>query len=462
MSSDHSNKNASSAANTKRGSAVPTPALLFLLSLTIPFLFNVGPVQMSIYRIFLLLMIVPCLLNWASGGAGRIRVPDILLLLMSAWVALSYWVVHDVNTALEGGGINFIETVGAYLVARRYIRTAEDFRAMTAAMFWIIAIMLPFAIYETATGHNVLLDLASKLNSSVGDIYKRPRWGFDRVQGIFQHPILFGIFCGSAPALVYYVLGYNTSFASRWGKTALTSFAAALSLSSGPLTSLVAQFLLIFWDRALSSVKKRWLILTSAITSLSIAFELAANRSMPEIFITFFAFNTHSAMNRIRIWNFGTISVSNYPFFGVGKNEWERLDWMSASIDMFWLVPAVRNGLPSAIFLHLAFFAIFLSIAFKRDLPKIADRYRTGFLICMVGFYLGGWTVNYWKTVYVLFIFLLGSGVWILDTSRDQADEEIGGPKSGTVPEVTQFRFRRKKLLPRYTRYTLNDGCEET
>ena len=82
-------------------------------------------------------------------------------------------------------------------------------------MFWMIAIMLPFALYETLTGHNILLEFASKFCRACGDVPKDPRWGLDRVQGVFDHPILFGVFCGSMPALVYYVLGYKANPITR-------------------------------------------------------------------------------------------------------------------------------------------------------------------------------------------------------------------------------------------------------
>jgi hypothetical protein len=47
----------------------------------------------------------------------------------------------------------------------------------------------------------------------------------------------------------------------------------------------------------------------------------------------------------------------------------------------------------------------------------------------MTGFFLVGWTVAFWDAAYVLFLFLLGSGVWILDaeTERDGILQVKGG-----------------------------------
>ncbi len=38
-----------------------------------------------------------------------------------------------------------------------------------------------------------------------------------------------------------------------------------------------------------------------------------------------------------------------------------------------------------------------------------------GFLGTMVGMFLAGWAVHFWNETYVLMMFLMGSGVWLLD-----------------------------------------------
>ena len=96
-------------------------------------------------------------------------------------------------------------------------------------------------------------------------------------------------------------------------------------------------------------------------------------------------------------------------------NEWERPEWMPPSIDNFWLFYAVHYGLPAAFLLLLAFLSIFLAVGFRKGLDDKMTEYRTGFLITMTAFFLVGWTVHFWDAAYVLFLFLMGSGVWMLD-----------------------------------------------
>jgi len=104
-----------------------------------------------------------------------------------------------------------------------------------------------------------------------------------------------------------------------------------------------------------------------------------------------------------------------HPLFGLGLNEWERPDWMGASIDNFWLCLAVRFGLPATMLMMLVFFSILLTVSFRKRLDAKVTEYRTGFLVSMATFFLVGWTVHFWDAAYVLFVFLMGSGVWILD-----------------------------------------------
>lgn len=435
------------ATTRKRFGLVP----LFLISLTIPYLFQVGPLQLSAFRLILIVMLFPCLFRWFAGRAGPILISDIALILMCFWVTLSFLANHGPGMAVEAGGIGFLETMGAYLLGRCYIRTADQFFDMVKVLFWLIALMLPFAIYEALTSTNILLNIANKIGPSNDIVYKEPRLGLDRVQGLFSHPILFGVFCGGAPALVYFVLGYKQSSVARLGKTGLVSLAAFLSLSSGPLAALIAQFMLMSWNWMLSAIKRRWLILSGGVLSMIVALEIAANRSTPEIFISFFAFNTHTASNRLRIWKYGTLSVENNILFGVGRNEWERPYYMSASLDMFWLVPAVREGLPSALFLHAAFLVLFVMVAFKSGLSDRASHYRTGYLICMFGFYLSGWTVNYWREIYVYFMFLMGSGAWILTADKTPEHVPSGGNPEDTEADKDVLTHRR--MGPAYTRF---------
>ena len=190
-----------------------------------------------------------------------------------------------------------------------------------------------------------------------------------------------------------------------------------LSVSSGPLTALVAQGFLLCWNSLLGAVRSRWIILIGLFAFISLLAELVANRSLLDIVVSYFMFDPVSYWFRKMIWDYGTASVLNNPLLGTGFGEWKRPEWMGSSIDNFWLLHAVRYGLPAALLMPLAFFSIFAAVSFKKGLDAKLAEYRTGFLITMAAFFIVAWTVHFWDAAYVVFLFLMGSGVWMLDVS---------------------------------------------
>lgn len=407
------------------GAALPLAAAAFLVALVIPVIVFLGPLRLSLYRVVLLLLLVPVLVALVSGRAGRLRTPDIAVLLLCLWVAVSYGALHGAATAVEAGGIFFIETAGSWFLARTAIRSPEQFRAMARLLFLIVLALLPFALVETLTGRNLILETVRRLAPTYPLRPMEPRLGFHRVQGPFDHVILFGVFCGATISLAWFVLGHGRSLAGRLLRAGAMFGTAFLSLSSGPLAGMVAQGLLIGWNQVFRAWPGRWKALLALVAGAVLLIEILARRSTPQIFISYFAFSASTAWNRLAIWDWGSASVLRHPLLGIGLGDWERAPWMTASVDMFWLVPAMRHGLPAAFFLALLFLSPVLAVALRRGLPPPVAEYRLGWLLTMTGFFLAGWTVHYWNATFALFVFLLGSGVWMLDTPA--------GP-AGTVP----------------------------
>ena len=131
------------------------PPLLFLVALVVPWLIFIGTVRLSVYRIVLLVMVLPCLGMWMAGKAGRIRIADIALLLFWFWCSLSIIVRDGMVTSIQPLGILFVETLGPYLLARCFIRDADDFYNVVRLMFRIVVLLFPFAIVEFLSGQNI-------------------------------------------------------------------------------------------------------------------------------------------------------------------------------------------------------------------------------------------------------------------------------------------------------------------
>jgi uncharacterized membrane protein len=444
-------RSAATARSAAGGRWPALPVTLLTIALVVPWVFSFGPLAISVYRLVLLALMVPCLVFWMSGKAGRIRIPDILLTLSCGWSAVAVGVVHGSEGAVEPGGILLLETFGAYLVGRCYIRTADDFLAAARLLFLAVAIMLPLALFETATGHKLTLELFRMILPTTPGTVTELRWGLSRVQGPFEHPILFGVFCGGMLALTHLVLGRDATPAQRWAMTAVVSLAAALSFSSGPLVALLAQLVLLGWNSVLKGVRSRWLILWVIGTVIYVAAELGSNQSVPQL-LTRFAFDQWTALYRLLIFEHGWASVMANPLFGTGFNDWVHPSWMSSSIDMFWLVPAVRHGLPAAALFMLAFFVATVSVGLRPFQDERLQTYKTAYLITLVGFFIAGWAVHFWMATYVLFMFLMGSGMWLLDAEPGQVEEAPVRRASRTVPPRSRARATRAGTARRYAR----------
>lgn len=398
------------------------PVAVFLMCAFLPWLWQIGSFSISPYRLVLVFTVVPCIFLWLAGRAGRIRAADMCICIYGVWCLISLVVVHGADSALQPAGTTIVETAGAYFLGRCYIRNAEQFLAMSRVLFWIIVVIFPLAVVETLSNTNVSLDFFSRFFPTHVVAENIPRWGLRRVQSVFEHPILFGVSCGAILALVHIVVCENKSAAQRWGSTSIVLVTAALSLSSGPMTALAVQIFILIWDRVLNNNAMRWRLIWALLAAIYIVISLGSNQTVPEFLLTHFTFDQASAYYRILIWHFGSESALNHPFFGVGFNRWDRPEWMPGSIDMFWLYNAIVFGIPASLLMIAAFLLMVVPVGFKRGLEPRLVQYRTAYLAVMSGYFLVGWTVHFWNATYVLFLFLLGSGSWLLDADKRQIE----------------------------------------
>lgn len=421
---------------------IKLPVVLFLIALVIPWIIFIGPLRMTPYRIVLTIAVVPCILAWLAGAAGRIRLADVAVLLFTMWSTIAISAVHGFTYSIQSSGMFFIETAGAYFLARCFIRSADDFYNMSACLFWIIAILLPFALYESITLHNIAREIFAAFYQTTPDVLKELRWGLRRAHTVFEHPILFGVVAGSIFAMTYLVLGYGKPLWKRLFKAGIVAAAAFTSLSSGPLSALGFQGLLIAWDTVLKSYPARWPLLGGLFLAMYVTISIGSNQTVVEFYVHYFAFSEATGWDRILIWYFGWASVLAHPVWGIGFNEYVRPDWMEPSIDMFWLLNAVRYGMPGGFLMLLIFAASVIPVMLKKGLSKRDEAYRLGYLITMAGFFLVGWTVHFWNATYVLFLFLVASGAWIREVPTDPATSSAEKPGALDLKTVDPPRFQ--------------------
>ncbi len=434
--------------------------LFFVLSLILPIYFFLGSMRLSVYRVILLAMAIPLAVQWLSGRAGRLQSVDFWLIGHGLWILVALFVVHGTGR-LQIGTILAIETIIPFLFARVYIRTPEDFAFFIKCVCWAILLMIPLAFAEAMTGRIILSEIMSKIAPVYPDLQNEMRLGMHRAQGPFEHPILFGVFCASCFSASILVWGQHLSGAGRTIRGLVVGTATFLSLSMGAYVSLMIQIALLLWDKILYSVQARWKILLLGFLAFYIFIDLASDRSPINVITSILTFRGGAAYNRILIWEYGTAEVMRHPIFGLGFNDWIRLPWMVASVDNFWLVIAMKFGLPALICVLVPYIVTIRRVAardFSSD-PVVAS-YRHAYIFGLVGFGLAICTVYIWNATYVFFIFFMGAGVWMWDYEPPKASDaapegegEDGTPQDDT-PKYQSARTRqpRKGASIRHTK----------
>jgi hypothetical protein len=227
------------------------------------------------------------------------------------------------------------------------------------------------------------------------------------------------------------VLGYGESTVRRWARSGIVVATAFLSLSAGPILALVVQGGMMAWNGLLRNVDNRWRIFAALGVAGYVFIELVSNQSAPAFIMSHFNFDSVNAYYRVLIWEYGTESALNHPYFGVGLGEWDRPYWMGPSIDMFWLIHAVMYGIPASILMAAAVLLAFQAALSRTLLDERDQQCRTAYLIVLCGYVVVGFSVHFWNATYVIFLLILGSGFWMRDTDGAAGGRSRGARTAG-------------------------------
>lgn len=400
---------------SSRPESAATPATavllaLFLICLLSPGYFFVGDVKLSPIRVLLLVTFLPLLMRLFSGLSGRIRGVDIFMMLYSFWIVVTL-VYHHGLPRLPLAAITIVELFGGYLVGRTLVRSAADFRRLLRYFMYFLIFLSPFVLIELITDHNILQEISRKImptyfkgDSSYG------RLGLNRVMASFEHPILYGLFCSIGFAPTIYI------HRQKLGRALLSACFMGLmifaSLSSAPLVAGAIQLGLMLWARV---TRSRWWLLFGLVSTSYVVVDLLSNRTPITILINYITFNPATAWVRVNIWTFGSAEMWRHPIFGIGLNDWERPNWLTGSVDNFWLLNGMRHGLPGLICVMAAAVSGFWAIARTQGLSPEVASYRTGYLLALVAMYFSLCTLHVWGGTSSFVMLFIGAGMWICD-----------------------------------------------
>jgi hypothetical protein len=162
--------------------------------------------------------------------------------------------------------------------------------------------------------------------------------------------------------------------------------------------------------------------------TIYVFFLLFSHRGITGILAQEIAFNPFAAMVRLHTWNYGFEAALGSPIFGIGYADWARPFWLTSSVDNFWLLNAMRYGLPAAALMIAGIIILLWRVATVETQDERFAAYRLGFVVALVGMSLSLGTVHAWNALYSYFFFLLGAGVWMIqpDQAAEMRDDARG------------------------------------
>lgn len=426
------------------GKSLPPQAILYLLSVVIPIMFNVGPLLVSGLRLYLLLLIIPLMVQLLSGRFGRVFIIDILFILHIVWVSVAL-AVNNPDMVVSQIGSAGVEFLGGYLVGRAYIRTPEAFAALCRWLVFIVLCTAPLAIFETFTARAIIIEMIQKLPgfTSVGIIDYPSRLGFDRVQVVFAHPIHYGLFCSVALSLAFVALKNLTSLTRRYTTSFIVILSGFLSLSSGALLAMILQLGLILWAAVFDRIRWRWWLLFGLFCLAYIVIDIFSNRTPLRVFMSYATFSAHNAYYRAMIFEWGMHNIWGNPTFGIGMNDWVRPWYMaSGSMDNFWLVLGVRYGIPGLLLLALGYFwGLFRVMRRNFDADTVLHDFRRAWVFVFLGLSFTLSTVHVWTNIYSFVFFMFGAGMWLITVTPRR--DEIAMPAAKTEERRGSLPYSR-------------------
>jgi hypothetical protein len=394
--------------------------IAFMASLAIPGTFRLGPVNLTVYRLVLIAACIPLGLRWIRGGAGPVSAVDLIYLANCLWISIALVMVHGLSRIIYVG-TNFIELFGAYLVGRVLVRDAATHRTFVRCMAGLLLLFAPFALIEALTGQRLFDQVFGTFMSVQDRSADAPRLGFIRAAVAFSHPIHFGLFGSVVFANLYFLLWRRREIV-RTGAAAFVAVTTMLSISSSALFSLVLQVAMIVWERGLGFLRNRWAIGLAIGAGFLLVLLASVQGGLFTYIVENLIFSPGAGEHRMEIYQYGTREVLRHPLFGVGLNDWARPFWREhPTIDSFWMMTAIRSGIPAVTLLVLAVLLGMLQIGSARGLDEDGRQYRTGYMIALAGLVLVLSTVHVWGPAVVFVMCYLGAGSWFYTSDHRPA-----------------------------------------
>ena len=399
------------------------PVLIFASVLMTPEArIDLGGFQLYPYRIALLVSL-PVMLARVSKRPVRLGVADVLVCGSAVMMLVAMALRYPLDVALKTGGSSMMDALLAYFAGRIFFRSSLDVRRF---LFRISPLLLGVAVImalESISHQYLLRPLVGSItgfspDAALSRMYEI-RVGLLRATGPFLHPIAAGLFFGSLVPLFYF------ADLPKWRWLGLIGCAGGIfGWSSAGIVAIAAGLGLGFYDAIQRRFRIGWAPLLLGIAAVAILIELVVNGGFVRFVIRYAALNPQTGYFRLLIWEYGWASVANSPWIGIGYFEsYERPVWMhSDSVDNYWLLQALRFGVPSMAMMLVGVIWVIFKLGLSRQGWELGSlrgrRMATGLCIALSTTVVSLLTSAPWGADMAWLIVLVGMAAGLADTGQ--------------------------------------------
>jgi len=391
-----------------RAEGLAWPIWLFLASMIVPaeFAFEAAGLNISPQRLVLLVFALG-IARWV----WRTRAPrraDWLVVAASLWALAATFTHLPPGAALERGGAFVLESAVAYLLPAAFLGSIAQIRLLARGFFAVIVLMAGLAAVEAVEGVHFIANTSAWLIDKPEPFVADTRLGLLRARVSFSHQILFGVFCASLFAILWFEA---RTVRERALRTAACLTGVVFSLSSAAFLLLAMQIGLIATERTTRFLRDPAMVVGTAIGLVAVAVEIAVNGGLVGFVTRYLSLNAETAYYRQLIWLHVTDDILANPLTGTG-GPWSRPAWMVESIDHVFFAKAIAYGIPPIALITAA--AVVIGRSLFRHPPSPSDgvfrSLRLGWVFCVLGIAVAGLTVDYFGRALPFVMFIIGLG----------------------------------------------------
>lgn len=377
------------------------------------------------YRFFLIASTLYVIFA-AFRGRFRLVWPDVCILAAVVWISFAMSMTSDAEEAFTASVAHIADIGLAYFFARAVFNDTRDLRMFLLLMLPGLFLSGVILMVEAVTYQHIIQGFFSSITGNGIDYQSSPRMGLMRAQGSFAHPIQAGVFLASFLSL-YWLAGFKFWVKISGALAAMLSFATVSSVTLLALAFGIALLVYHWLTELVVNITWRLLFIFSGL--FIFAAEIGTSSGTFGLLIRFGSLNAVSAYARINIWKYGSENVAQNPWFGLGYADWDRPIWMVDSVDNYWLLTAMRFGIPAVFFLGLAaFLAIMMLMRRTMTSSYVEARFERGVAIATGIFTLSIVSASIWLQPQVWYFMLLGIAVSLATAARPIPRGSIRAP----------------------------------